>query len=159
MALSVAAAAQKPGLFCAANFPGLDRRFGRMRAGMRFPARQFTPLMKAIGPLLSATSPAKTGPRRRYRIDVNLGPLRAHMRADHMEMCVQVADRMISRGISQNHAAVLLGLAPSKLHVWRRRYHEGGIEALIPRTGGRTRTKRRRATETPYRLEILLTNP
>lgn len=121
--------------------------------------------MKAIGPLKSALSPAKPGPRKRYGFSLHHAPrgqmavikwpqLQDQLLAERKEMAVQVADRLITRGFSQNHAAVLLGLAPSRLHYWRAAYKAGGIAALAPKR--RKRTAKASAADSPIRLEFIL---
>ncbi len=74
------------------------------------------------------------------------------------EVIVNLAEKLIAAGGSQNRTAALLNVPVVTLFAWRKRFREGGAEALIPRRreGGRRPAPGKPRPPLPCSIQIYL---
>ena len=76
-------------------------------------------------------------PRQAQLAILNLPVVQRQLVAERRAMLCEVVLNLRVASLSQHRIARIFGACPSALSLWVRLYREGGIEALVPKQGGR----------------------
>ncbi|MEI7733474.1 MAG: helix-turn-helix domain-containing protein [Verrucomicrobiota bacterium] len=63
---------------------------------------------------------------------LTLPAMRSKMESERREILVKLSTRLIEAGFSLNKAATFLEVPASQLCTWRKKYNQGGVQALRP---------------------------